>query len=46
MRSSGYPDYDHRLVGEMQDWQYRPYRLDDGTAVAVCTSIVFRYRMK
>ena len=46
VKSSGYTEYDARLRAEIRTWRYRPYRLEDGTAIAVCTSIVFRYEMK
>lgn len=46
VKSSGYPEYDSRLRAEIRTWRYRPYRLEGGAAIAVCTSIVFRYEMK
>jgi TonB family protein len=45
-RSTGHEAYDARLLAEMRGWRYRPYRLDSGDTVAVCTTITFVYRMK
>jgi outer membrane biosynthesis protein TonB len=41
--STGYPDYDRKLLGQVRTWRYHPYKLDSGQAVPVCTSIVFKY---
>ena len=45
LRSTGYPAYDRALVQGMQAWRYRPYRLDGGPAVPVCTVVTFVYRL-
>lgn len=42
VRSSGYPDYDARLLAAMQGWRYRPY-LVNGQAAPVCTHVTFIY---
>ncbi len=44
LRSTGYAEYDQRLVAGMRGWRYHPYRLDSGAAVPVCTVITFIYR--
>jgi hypothetical protein len=42
LRSTGYASYDARIMGEMHDWKYSPYLIDD-QPVPVCTRIVFVY---
>jgi TonB family protein len=44
LRSTGYSEYDQRLLGGMRSWRYRPYTLDSGAAVSVCTVVTFIYR--
>jgi protein TonB len=44
-KSSGHPAADARIREEMLRWRYRPYRVN-GEAVAVCTSILFRYQIQ
>lgn len=44
--STGYSLYDELLTSRMQSWRYRPYQLADGTAVPVCTSVTFIYRIR
>ena len=44
VRSTGYPEYDRLLTARMSGWRYRPYRLDSGAAVPVCTVVTFIYR--
>lgn len=44
LRSTGYPEYDDRLIDRMQSWRYAPYQ-KDGVAVPVCTVVTFIYRM-
>ena len=44
--SSGYPEYDRKLIAEIRRWRYRPYEVENAGAVAVCTAVVFRYEMK
>jgi protein TonB len=41
-RSSGYPEYDVLIVRTMQQWQYRPYLVNNQPS-AVCTSVKFIY---
>lgn len=42
LTSSGYPAYDRKLIGEMQQWLYRPYK-QNGRAIAACTAVTFIY---
>ncbi|MBA3539283.1 MAG: hypothetical protein H0T79_06615 [Deltaproteobacteria bacterium] len=42
MRSTGFADYDRKLLGGMQQWVYSPY-LVDGVAVPMCTAVSFIY---
>jgi TonB family protein len=44
LKSSGYGDYDAKLLGEMRDWRYRAY-LVNGKPSPMCTVSVFVYRM-
>lgn len=44
LRSTGQPEYDQRLLTGMRSWRYRPYKLDSGAAVPVCTVVTFIYR--
>ena len=46
VRSTGYPEYDRLLTSRMSGWRYRPYRLDSGAAVPVCTVVTFIYRSR
>ena len=46
LRSTGHAEYDQRLLAGMRSWRYRPYRLDSGAAVPVCTVITFIYRVE
>lgn len=41
VRSSGYRDYDQRIVSEMRKWRYQ---LNE--AVPVCTTVTFNYRQR
>lgn len=45
LKSSGFPDYDRKLVAGMNKWGYRPY-LVDGKAIPVCTAVTFIYTQK
>lgn len=45
LKSSGFPDYDAKLLATMWTWRYRPYLLE-GVARAVCTSVTFIYQQK
>jgi TonB family protein len=44
LRSTGQGEYDQRLLAGMRTWRYRPYKLDSGAAVPVCTVVTFIYR--
>jgi TonB family protein len=46
LTSTGHPAYDRHLLEEMRAWQYRPYRLETGEAVPVCTAVTFIYRLE
>lgn len=46
LRSTGHAEYDQRLLAGMRTWRYRPYRLDSGAAVSVCTVVTFIYRVQ
>lgn len=45
LRSTGFADYDRRLLGAMRQWAYSPYMIDD-KAVPVCTSVTFIYTQR
>jgi hypothetical protein len=42
LKSSGYPAYDRKIMGEMRQWIYKPYK-QNGRAVPVCTAVTFIY---
>jgi TonB family protein len=42
--STGYADYDARLLAGVRGWRYRPYTVD-GVGVAVCGAVRFNYRL-
>jgi TonB family protein len=44
LKSSGFADYDAKLLSEMRQWRYRPY-LVNGKPSPMCTVSVFQYRM-
>lgn len=46
LKSTGYSEYDQRLLAGMRSWGYEPYRLDTGAAVPVCTVVTFIYRVQ
>lgn len=46
LRSTGHAEYDQRLLAGMRSWRYRPYKLDSGAAVPVCTVVTFIYRVQ
>ena len=46
LRSTGHAEYDQRLLAGMRTWRYRPYKLDSGAAVPVCTVVTFIYRVQ
>lgn len=41
-RSTGYRDYDDRILRTMKSWRYSPYKRN-GRAIPVCTSVSFIY---
>ena len=45
LKSSGFPDYDAKIMSQMQQWRYRPYQLD-GKPVPVCTAVTFIYTQR
>jgi TonB family protein len=45
LKSSGFPDYDAKLLTTMWTWRYRPY-LVEGVARPVCTSVTFIYQQR
>lgn len=42
LKSTGFPDFDNKIIGELQTWTYRPY-LIDGKPAPVCTKVTFNY---
>ena len=46
LKSTGFKEYDQLLLSRMRDWRYRPYRLNTGAAVPVCTAVTFIYRVQ
>ena len=42
MQSTGFADYDRRLIAGVRLWRYSPYQVD-GAPVPVCTSVTFIY---
>ncbi len=45
IQSTGFASYDRRLLAAMNDWVYSPYTVN-GTAVPVCTQIIFIYTQR
>lgn len=45
LKSTGFPDYDAKIIREMNTWAYRPY-LVNGKAAPVCTAVTFIYSQK
>jgi len=45
LKSSGFPDYDRKIIREMNKWAYKPYLVNDH-AVPVCTAVTFIYSQK
>jgi TonB family protein len=45
LRSTGYADYDAKLLAEMRGWRYRPYKVN-GEAVPFCTAVTIVYKMR
>ena len=42
MRSTGYADYDRKIIGAIRRWRYAPYKVDD-QPVPVCSAVTFIY---
>jgi hypothetical protein len=42
LKSTGFSDYDAKIIREMKQWAYRPYSVN-GKAVPVCTAVTFIY---
>jgi len=42
LKSTGFVDYDSKIMREMSQWAYRPY-LVNGKAAPVCTAVTFIY---
>lgn len=45
IKSSGYADYDKRIVEGVRTWRYRPYTVD-GRRAKACSAITFIYKPK
>jgi len=45
LKSSGYLEYDAKLVNRVQKWRYEPY-LANGHPIAICTQLRFDYRQE
>jgi hypothetical protein len=45
LKSSGFPDYDRKIIREMNKWAYKPYPMN-GHAVPVCSAVTFIYSQK
>lgn len=46
LKTTGFPAYDEQIESTIYDtWRYKPY-LVNGTAVAVCTAVTFKYERK
>jgi len=45
MKSTGFADYDEKIMSELRQWRYRPY-LVDGKPAPVCTAVSFIYSQK
>lgn len=45
VKSSGYAEYDQKILNGMRGWKYRPFQVN-GKAVPVCTAITFIYKFK
>jgi TonB family protein len=44
-KSTGYPDYDARLVAGVRGWTYRPHTIG-ATPIPVCSTVSFRFAMR
>lgn len=45
VKSSGYSEYDAKLLSKMRSWRYRPYRAA-GVSIAICTHVTFIYKQQ
>lgn len=45
LKSTGFSNYDRRLVSGVRGWRYKPYRIG-GKPAAVCTSVRFVYILR
>lgn len=45
VKSSGYAEYDAKLLSKIRRWRYRPYRAG-GLAIAICTHVTFIYKQE
>jgi hypothetical protein len=45
LRSTGYANYDRKLIAYMREWVYEPYKVD-GQPLAVCTAVTFVYNQR
>ncbi len=45
VKSSGYAEYDAKLLSKIRRWRYRPYRAN-GAAIAICTHLTFIYQQE
>jgi TonB family protein len=43
VKSSGYGEYDAKLLSKMRNWRYHPYRAA-GVSIAICTHVTFIYK--
>lgn len=44
LKSSGFPAYDDKILGEMRSWKYKPYLVNKQPS-PMCTVTMFQYRM-
>ena len=45
MRSTGYADYDRKIIAAIRAWRYSPYKVDE-QAVPVCSAVTFIYSQR
>jgi hypothetical protein len=43
LRSTGFADYDAKIMLQMHDWRYKPYAIEDQPPTPVCSRITFIY---
>lgn len=44
LKRTTYQAYDQKILSQMKQWRYQPYRVN-GQATAVCTTVTFIYKM-